>query len=71
MAINQWLGDKDTLLVDNYHLSIKAKTVSLIFTISFSVFASTFNRSKGSVFDGLRLNHQLSAVTVSPSNSST
>ncbi len=35
-----------------------------------SLSASTFSRSSGSVLDGRRLNHQVSAPTVSPSSSS-
>lgn len=46
---------------------ISPSTSSRTDLIVSSSFASTFNRSSGSVFDGRRLNHQVGVVTVRPS----
>jgi hypothetical protein len=50
---------------------MRAKTRSRMAATPSASAASTFRRRSGSVFDGRRLNHQSSAVTVSPSAQST
>src|SRR5207237_333701 len=63
--------DLEQLLVDRHQRSpsppMSASTRSVPSRRRSSLFASTFNRSNGSVFEGRRLNHQSSNSTVRPS----